>query len=298
MTTNTVALSNLRRQIDEIDDQIHDLIMRRAGIVVEVGALKAEGPMVRPAREAEILRRLVKRNRLLPTTTLVRIWREMIVAMTSLEGPLSVAVYLPDNDGGYWDLARDYYGATVPLAAHQSPGAVLRAVSDHPGMIGILPWPREGEGESEPWWRYLASQEGALPRVVARLPFLTGHGRDALVVARLPCEASGDDRSLVALELLVEQSRTHLLSLTKRAGLSARFITSASGLADPPERLHLFDVAGFLDSNDPRLAKLVEENPKHIRRVVAIGSYAVPIEEKPKRRAPAAEPAPTAPAGS
>lgn len=294
MTTNDVALSILRRQIDEIDDQIHDLMMRRAAIVVEVGALKGTGPLIRPAREAEILRRLVKRNKLLPTAALVRIWRELIVAMTSLEGPVSVAVYLPDNDGGYWDLARDYYGATVPIAAHQSPGAVLRAVSDNPGMIGILPWPREGD--ADPWWRHLASQEGALPRIVARLPFLTGRGRDALVVAPLPCEPSGDDRTLVTLESMGELSRTNLLSLTKRAGFSARYLTSAPGVGEP-ERLHLFDVAGFLDGQDPRLTKLVDENSQQIRRAVAIGTYAVPIEEKPKRRTPAAEPTPTAPAG-
>jgi chorismate mutase len=293
MTTNDVALSNLRRQIDEIDDQIHDLMMRRAAIVVDVAAVKGAGPLIRPAREAEILRRLVKRNKLLPVAALVRIWREMIVAMTTLQGPVSVAVYLPDNDGGYWDLARDYYGATVPLAAHQNPGAVLRAVSEQTGLIGILPWPREGD--AEPWWRHLASQEGSLPRIVARLPFLTGHGRDALVVARLPSDASGDDRSLVTIEPMGELSRTNLLSLTKRAGLSARYITSAQGLGDP-ERLHLFDVAGFIDGQDPRLAKLAEENPQQIRRAVAIGTYAVPIEEKPKRRSASAEPAPPAPA--
>ena len=293
MTTDTVALARLRRQIDEIDEQIHDLMMRRAQIVVEIGAVKQTGPMVRPAREAEILRRLVKRNRLLPTQALVRIWREMIVAMTSLEGPLAVAVYLPDNDPGYWDLARDYYGATVPLARHRTPGAVLRAVSEEPGLIGILPFPRDGE--AEPWWRNLVTEQGdTLPRIIARLPFLRGRGRDALVVARLPSEASGDDRSLIALELGGEQSRTHLLGLFKRSGLSARFIAAAVSLGAPAERLHLFEVTGFVGAADPRLAQLVEAGAGHIRRAISIGSYAVPIEEKPKRRAAAAE---TAPAG-
>ena len=295
MTTDTVALARLRRQIDEIDEQIHDLMMRRAQIVVEIGAVKQTGPMVRPAREAEILRRLVKRNRLLPTQALVRIWREMIVAMTSLEGPLAVAVYLPDNDPGYWDLARDYYGATVPLARHRTPGAVLRAVSEEPGLIGILPFPRDGEAEA--WWRNLVAEQGEpLPRIIARLPFLSGRarGRDALVVARLPSEASGDDRSLIALELGAEQSRTHLLGLFKRSGLGARFIATAGSLGAPAERLHLFEVTGFVAATDPRLAQLVEAGAGHIRRAISIGSYAVPIEEKPKRRAAAAE---TAPAG-
>jgi chorismate mutase len=295
MTTNDVALSNLRRQIDEIDDQIHDLMMRRAEIVIEVGKVKGPGPMVRPAREAEILRRLVKRNKLLPVAALLRIWREMIVALTSLEGPISVAVYLPDNDGGYWDLARDYYGATVPLAAHQSPGAVLRAVSDQPGLIGILPWPREDD--ADPWWRHLSSHEDGLPRIVARLPFITGRGRDALVVAQLPSSPSGDDRSLMTVEIEGELSRTNLLSVTKHAGFAARYITSAPGMGDK-ERVHLFDVAGFVAGQDPRLAKLVEDNAPHVRRAVVIGTYATPIEEKPKRRPPTAEPAPQARTGS
>jgi chorismate mutase/prephenate dehydratase len=294
MTTDPVALARLRRQIDEIDDQIHDLMMRRAQVVVEIGAAKAGGPLVRPAREAEILRRLVKRNRLLPATALVRIWREMIVAMTSLEGPLSVAVYLPDNDPGFWDLARDYYGATVPLARHRTPGAVLRAVTEQPGLIGILPFPREGE--AEPWWRHLATDEGeSLPRIIARLPFLSGRGRDALVVARVPSEASGDDRSLVVLELAQLQSRTHLLGLTKGAGLAARFITAEPGHGDAPERLHLFDMAGFLGPSDAKLAQLAADSQGQIRRAIPIGSYAVPIEDKAKRRAAPAE---SAPAGS
>ena len=294
MTTDSVALARLRRQIDEIDDQIHDLMMRRAQIVLEVGAAKGTGPTVRPGREAEILRRLVKRNRLLPTTALVRIWREIIVAMSSLQGPVSVAVYLPGNDPGFWDLARDYYGATVPLARHRTPGAVLRAVTEHPGLLGILPLPREGE--AEPWWRHLATDEGeSLPRIIARLPFLAGRGRDAVVVARLPTDASGEDRSFVVLELAEDVSRTNLLSLIKHAGLAARFVTSAPALGEGSDKLHLFDMAGVVAAADSRLANLVADNQAQIRRAIPIGCYAVPIEEKPRLRAAQAE---AAPAGS
>ena len=38
--TNDLSLDDLRREIDEIDDQLHDLLMRRTEIVGRVGAVK------------------------------------------------------------------------------------------------------------------------------------------------------------------------------------------------------------------------------------------------------------------
>ena len=61
-------LDDLRREIDHIDDTIHDLLMRRAAVVERVGIVKgqmeaaegqangapAQAPIyLRPAREAE-----------------------------------------------------------------------------------------------------------------------------------------------------------------------------------------------------------------------------------------------------
>ena len=56
-------LDDLRREIDEIDEGIHDLLMRRTGVARRIGGIKGAGPSLRPAREAEVLRRL---SRVLP----------------------------------------------------------------------------------------------------------------------------------------------------------------------------------------------------------------------------------------
>ena len=59
------TLDDLRRQIDEIDVALQELIVRRAEVVTQVGELKnrvstgARAVHMRPAREAIILRRLV-----------------------------------------------------------------------------------------------------------------------------------------------------------------------------------------------------------------------------------------------
>lgn len=65
MPSDSRSLTELRREIDAIDEATHDLLMRRAGIVERVRTAKGgldTGNAWRPAREAEILRRLADRH--------------------------------------------------------------------------------------------------------------------------------------------------------------------------------------------------------------------------------------------
>src|SRR3546814_11677568 len=62
MSSSRTALDDLRRQVDEIDDAIHDLLMRRAKLGESIGLVKGDGrATLRPEREAQILRRLASR---------------------------------------------------------------------------------------------------------------------------------------------------------------------------------------------------------------------------------------------
>ena len=58
-------LAELRRRLDEIDDKLHDLLIERGEIISMVAASKRDGELAafQPAREAEIIRRLVGRLR-------------------------------------------------------------------------------------------------------------------------------------------------------------------------------------------------------------------------------------------
>src|SRR5690242_13173321 len=110
MATNTSALDDLRRRIDQIDDQLHDLIMQRAEVVQSIARAKQRGGIatVRPGREARLLRRLLERHRgPFPRAVLVRLWRELISGSISLQGEFAVAVQTPGAAPDYWDLARD-----------------------------------------------------------------------------------------------------------------------------------------------------------------------------------------------
>ena len=129
------TLDALRAEIDSIDEQLHRLIMRRADVTLGIGAIKnASQPnaaLMRPGRDAEVLRRLAARHEgAFPKSVVIRLWRELIGAVLRLQGPFSVAVYAPEAANGYWDLARDHFGSLTPATAHDSPQQVLNAVLD------------------------------------------------------------------------------------------------------------------------------------------------------------------------
>src|ERR1700751_4467174 len=125
-------LKGLRRRLDEIDDKLQDLLIERAQIVSLVAASKKDGnrPAYQPAREAEIVRRLVRRDPgAPPLATLVRMWREMLAATVRLQSPFSVAVFAPAGRPGIWDLARDHYGSHTPMSVYDTLGQGIRAVA-------------------------------------------------------------------------------------------------------------------------------------------------------------------------
>ena len=112
MTTETAtpekALADVRKEIDAIDDAMQDLLQKRTELVVEVAEAKAraasaagKGSFVafRPGREAEVIRRLAERHKgALPLRVLIRLWREIMAAMTRIQGPFRVDVFGPKDE--------------------------------------------------------------------------------------------------------------------------------------------------------------------------------------------------------
>src|SRR5207248_6970234 len=153
MSVTPSDLKGLRRRLDEIDDKLQDLLIDRAAIVSQVAASKKDRnqPAFQPAREADIIRRLVGRHRgAFPVANLVRMWREMLAATVRLQSPFSVAVFAPTDRPGFWDLARDHYGSNTPMLAYDTAAQVIRAVAGGTGSVGVLPLPQAGE--PGPWW--------------------------------------------------------------------------------------------------------------------------------------------------
>jgi chorismate mutase len=278
MSSTPSDLKGLRRRLDQIDDKLQDLLIDRAKIISLVAASKKhrDQPAFQPAREAEIIRRLVGRHHgTFPIATLVRMWREMLAATVRLQSPFSVAVFAPADRQRYWDLARDHYGSNTPMTAHRTVGSVIDSVANREASIGVLPLPRSGE--AEPWWpRLLSTGDG--PRVVARLPFLaitdssTGGG-EVLAIGSDAQEPSGVDRTLWAIECATEITSARLSKLLSSAGLEGKFL--AMSHREGP--VNLIEIDGFVPSSDPRIEALRTELGAALYHLLSLGGYAVPL---------------------
>ena len=293
MPPGTPSLDDLRREIDEIDTRIHDLLMERAEVGRRVGEVKGSGgPYIRPGREAQILRRLIARHSgPFPHRVVVRLWREIVSAFSAMQGPFAIAASAPDGGPDLAPLARDHFGSESPIQRHGSSAGVLRSVTDGVATVGVLPVPRDDDGD--PWWRVLSRDGEARPRIVARLPFAAPKQRgdltEALAVALIPQEESGEDRSYVILEARAQISRSSLMSRFAAVGLE--IVGICLWTDGPDRRLHLVELEGYLAEDDPRLAQLTGEGAEAIDHIWAVGGYAVPLGP-----AALAEPLPCAPA--
>jgi len=283
MTTDKDKLQSLRQEIDAIDNSIHGLIMERTRVVERVRQVKHTDTIkIRPAREAEILYRLMERHKgPFPKQELAGIWREMIAATLRFEGPFSVAVSVGDDKTGYWDLARDQYGSFTSMTRHVSTRGVVEAVRNRDATVGVLPMPRPDD--SEFWWRLLVSEDPAPPRVIARLPFIPGDnanhnkGLDALVICTVPQEETGRDHSYLSIEAEEEIGMGAIESAMSQAGLPIVFHQLLHDPDRPAAWVYLIEVADFVDSEGRQVRRLLDGLAGRVTRILHLGGYATPL---------------------
>ena len=166
------TLLDIRNEIDRLDAQMHSLLMERGQVIETLISVKKtgqSGSAFRPAREAEVLRKLVERHQgLLPLDTVESIWRVIISTFTYVQAPHAVHADITGDAAAIRDSARFHFGFTVPFITHASAAAVIASVDQSKGDLGIFRL--DQSAEAGPWWRML---EGAnKPKIIARLPFV------------------------------------------------------------------------------------------------------------------------------
>src|ERR1700738_5089866 len=164
------SLEVLRKEIDSIDEQVHRLLMARGDIIdrlIQVKQTQEVGSAFRPAREADIMRRLGQPHRgLLPLGTVAGIWRVIISPFTHVQAPFSVHADISIGESAMRDSARFHFGFVVPYVSHFSAQAAVEAVSKSKGDLALVP----ADASRTPWW--IALEADGAPKIIARLPFL------------------------------------------------------------------------------------------------------------------------------
>jgi chorismate mutase len=187
------SLGELRKEIDRIDEAMHRLLMERGEIInrlISTKRTQESGSAFRPAREADMMRRLVQRHRgILPLDTAESIWRVIIATFTHVQAPFSVHADLSTGDAAMRDSARFHFGFTVPFVAHMGAAGVVAAVSASKGDLGLVPAFATAGGSA--WWNALEFESA--PKIIARLPFVDRANHPAplnvFVVSRAAADA-------------------------------------------------------------------------------------------------------------
>lgn len=170
------TLGELRADIDRIDAAMHALLIERSTVIdalIKVKGTTAPGAAFRPAREAEMMRRLVARHRgALPLTTAEHIWRTIIATFTHMQAAYGVVADGSAGAARITDLARFQFGFDVPLTLLADASAVVRRVAETKADLGLVAL--AAGASPRPWWQEL--REAGQPKAMAILPFVRGRG--------------------------------------------------------------------------------------------------------------------------
>jgi chorismate mutase len=262
------TLPELRVEIDRIDGEMHGLLIKRGEIIDRLIAVKKTeetGSAFRPAREADMMRRLVKRHHgNLPFDTVESIWRVIISTFTYVQAPFAVHADLSAGDALMRDSARFHFGFTVPFVPHIGASSVVEAVSESRGDLGLIPaFATAGAG---PWWAAL--EFDSAPKIIARLPFVERANHPAampvLVISR------------VAADAMVTETEVWSLRVSGWSGTAVNAVAPLADVIALPDRA--FDGAALLVSTekggiDPVAAALVKAGAS-IRSKALVGSHA------------------------
>jgi chorismate mutase len=201
------TLADLRVEIDRIDTALHSLLMERGQIIdrlIHVKAQQGGGSAFRPGREADMMRRLVERHEgLLPVDTVETIWRIIISTFTYVQSNYAVHADISNGDAMMRDCCRFHFGFTVPFKTYQTTSAVIAAVKNSNGDLGLVPI--EAGPAAGPWWAELTGPQA--PKIIARLPFVERPDHPAglpLFVVAMPL-GEATVRDIVILHVKLER---------------------------------------------------------------------------------------------
>ena len=139
-------LKQCREEINRIDDELLRLLNERAALAKRIGHLKEDGVILRPEREAQVLRRLQQANKgPLGNEAVAALFTEVMSQCRALEAPISVAYLGPE--GTFTEAAAlKRFGSAVSGQSCSTIDEVFRAVESGMSQYGVVPVENSTEG--------------------------------------------------------------------------------------------------------------------------------------------------------
>lgn len=240
---NAEQLAALRAEIDEIDAEMHRLLMRRGEVIDRLVATKRtqeSGVAFRPGREVAMLQRLAARHRgTLPLSTVEHVWREIIGTFTQAQAPFRVHA-AHATDAGVRDTLRFHFGFAAEIVDHPDPQAAIAATAEAGTDLALV-----ALGGDDAWWQPLTAPEASV-KVVTALPLLVSAADlglpPALVLGSSLIEVADAPIGVYAVEGAVEADGLAVLCRSGDRALVA--YDDSSALRDMESRADLQELLG------------------------------------------------------
>lgn len=147
---NQPDITHYRKEIDRLDDELLRLLNERSKFVIEIGKLKKqsdqEANLHTPRREAEIVNRLIAQNKgPFPNDAIRPVYREIMSASLSLEGPQRVAYLGPRATFTHLACIQKF-GASAQYVPVNSIKDVFNEVERGRANFGVVPIENSTEG--------------------------------------------------------------------------------------------------------------------------------------------------------
>lgn len=147
---NADGLSEVRKEIDQLDARIQSLISERARLALRVRASKGLSTSAvdyyRPEREAEVLRGIIERNEgPLSNDEMLRLFREIMSSCLAQQEPLKIA-YLGPEGTFTQQAVHKHFGHSVHALSHPSIDIVFEQVHCGEADFGVVPVENSTQG--------------------------------------------------------------------------------------------------------------------------------------------------------
>lgn len=142
----TEKLTHYREQIDRIDEELLQLLNARARLAQQIGHAKGAAAVLRPEREAQVLRRVCESNPgPLSGEAITQLYTEIMSQCRALEAPQVVAYLGPEGSFSEAALHKRFgHGASgLPVDTFDE---IFRAVESGTASYGVVPVENSSEG--------------------------------------------------------------------------------------------------------------------------------------------------------
>jgi chorismate mutase / prephenate dehydratase len=198
---NSAALDALRRDLDDVDDAILALLSKRQLITQQVKSFKLAthkllGSPLRPAREAQIHRRLLHLARVknVDPALVLRLWRAILTDSSLSQAPITLHVSKRlAQSPGHKQRLQEHFPA-MAIEEWKDETQALVQVNVNPADICIV------ETES-PWIEACIAGKAGTAQVISSLPVIRLEPvPQFLVFGQVPQEATGNDETLIVTQ--------------------------------------------------------------------------------------------------